>query len=382
MHPTRHATDRRDAQHGLAGRMAVTAASTLGALALTGGVQAPSAQAQEETAGVHRAGAWLLRASHGGGPADRAFTFGRAGDEPLVGDWNGDGRMTVGVRRGATFHLRDSNSGGAADHTFTYGTATDTPVVGDVDGDGATTVGVHRDGRFLLRTSLSGGPADLDYWFGGIDDTPLLGDWSITPSTDPGERVVSDFSTPLVPGQDRNHNLHLASDYLDGSEIAPGETFSLNEAIGPRTAERGFVPNGFIDDDGELISVVGGGVSQMGTTFLNAAWFAGVQIDEFRSHTLYFDRYPMCREATLTWGELDVVITNDSPYPITVETDYSQEHVGISFVSQPWAEVSTWTSDPYGHVGSSFRVDCERTVTYPDGTTSTDSHSWRYDDTG
>ncbi len=191
---------------------------------------------------------------------------------------------------------------------------------------------------------------------------------------------MSSFTTPLVPGQPRNHNLHVASDYLDGAVISPGETFSLNQAIGPRTTSRGFIENGFIDDDGELISVVGGGVSQMGTTFLNAAWFAGIQLDTFQPHSIYFERYPMCREATLSWGTIDVVVTNDSPHPITVTTDYSESHVTVSFVSLPWAEVSSQTSDPYGWIGESFRVDCERTVTYPDGTTSTQQHTWRYDE--
>ncbi len=206
-----------------------------------------------------------------------------------------------------------------------------------------------------------------------------------TPQIQPPLRerqVVSSFTTDFTaPGQPRNQNIQLAADYIDGDVIAPGETYSLNQGIGQRTAARGFVENGFIDD-GDVISVVGGGVSQMGTTFLNAAWFAGIQIDAFRPHSIYFPRYPMCREATLIFNTLDVVVTNDSPHPITILTDHDATSVTVSFVSRPWAEVDSFigaTFDVEGP-GGAFSVRCGRTMTYPDGTTSSDSHVWRYDE--
>ena len=199
----------------------------------------------------------------------------------------------------------------------------------------------------------------------------------------PERQVVASFTTDFIaPGQPRNHNIQLAADYIDGDVIGPGETYSLNQGIGPRTSARGFGPNGFIDDDGEVISVVGGGVSQMGTTFLNAAWFAGIQLDEFRPHSIYFPRYPMCREATLIWDVLDVRVTNDSPYAITIDTEHDATSVTVNLVSRPWAEVDSWIGQPFDveGPGGAFSVRCGRTVTYPDTTTSSDDHSWRYDE--
>lgn len=192
--------------------------------------------------------------------------------------------------------------------------------------------------------------------------------------------VVSSFTTPLTPGQARNTNIHLAADYIDGTVIAPGTTFSLNQGIGPRTTARGFVANGFIDGDGDLISAVGGGVSQMATTFVNAAWFAGIDILQHRPHTIYFQRYPMCREATIIWGSLDVVVRNDSPYDIRISTSYTNSSVTVSLVSIPWAEVESWTGQPYNveGVGGAFSVNCGRTIRYPDGSSTSESYSWRY----
>ena len=62
-------------------------------------------------------------------PSDgKQFTYGRAGDVPVVGDWNRDGVVTVGVRRGRTWYVSNV-LGGATSSSFPYGYSTDRPVV-------------------------------------------------------------------------------------------------------------------------------------------------------------------------------------------------------------------------------------------------------------
>jgi hypothetical protein len=195
------------------------------------------------------------------------------------------------------------------------------------------------------------------------------------------EEEVSSFSTALVPGEPRNVNIRQAADYLADSLVMPGEQLSLNEAVGRRTAERGFEENGFIRQ-GELVSVYGGGVSQLATTFMNAAWFAGIEIVEFQPHSLSFARYPIGREATMSWNTIDVVIENDSPHAILVATSHSDTEVTVSFWSTPWAEVESWTGEPtnptQGELRDGFDVSFGRTITYPDGSTEEETYSHRY----
>ena len=194
----------------------------------------------------------------------------------------------------------------------------------------------------------------------------------------PADVRVGIFSTPLTPGQPRNQNIRQAADYLDGTRVAPGERMSLNEAIGPRTRERGFQENGFISD-GEMISVVGGGVSQMATTFFNAVWFSGHRIITHQPHSQYFERYPPGREATISWGGPDVVIENNSPHPLHIATSHTERSVTVAVVSRPWSWVDQWIDAPDNpRSGQEFTARYGRTVTYPDGSGAAESHRHTY----
>ncbi len=192
---------------------------------------------------------------------------------------------------------------------------------------------------------------------------------------------VSKYTTHLPNNPPRTHNVHLAADTIDGRVIPPGGTFSLDDALGDRSLERGYrvVPNGCLES-GEPVDCVGGGVSQVATTFLSAVWFSGLRIVRFRPHTTYFERYPECHEATLWRHRLDVVVVNDSPYPVTIDTFHSQTSVGVRLLSRPWAKVESWVSKPYAvDPGTgAFSVDCGRKITYPDSNVREDAYHWRY----
>jgi peptidoglycan hydrolase-like amidase len=135
-----------------------------------------------DTVGIVRDRTWHLRHELAGGPADRSFIYGRVGqgDLPLVGDWNGNGTDGVGIVRGREWHLRNSQSGGTSDVSFVYGriTAGDVPVTGDWSRNGIDTVGIVRDGTWHLRNSLSGGPAENSFPYGRATDRPVVGDWN------------------------------------------------------------------------------------------------------------------------------------------------------------------------------------------------------------
>jgi len=140
---------------------------------------------------------------------------------------------------------------------------------------------------------------------------------------------VSTFTTRHASGQSRVTNIHLAADFIDNSVIEPGATFSLNEAIGPRTPDRGFVTAPVFY--GEFTEDFGGGVSQLATTFFNAVFFGGYEDIYHKPHTIYITRYPMGREATINYGTVDLTFRNNSNAGILVRTSYDASSITVSF---------------------------------------------------
>ncbi len=141
------------------------------------------------TPGLYRQsdGFAYLRNSNTTGIADITFFFGNPGDLPIVGDFDGDGCDTVSIYRPAQarfFIINELgvNGGGlgAADFSFEYGNPGDNPVAGDWDGDGSDTPGLRRpgDGFVYLRNSNSTGFADISYFYGDPGDLPVAGDWN------------------------------------------------------------------------------------------------------------------------------------------------------------------------------------------------------------
>ena len=60
--------------------------------------------------------------------------------------------------------------------------------------------------------------------------------------------------------------------------------------------------------NGELQTGLGGGVCQVSTTVFNAAYEAGLQIDERTNHALYISHYPLGRDATVNYPDLDLQV--------------------------------------------------------------------------
>lgn len=164
--------------------------------------------------------------------------------------------------------------------------------------------------------------------------------------------LVSEFTTPYQCCPGRVTNIKLAAQYLDGYLIAPGKRFSLNEALGERTSARGFVPAPMIQA-GKLVDSVGGGVSQVATTFYNAAFFAGLDLIQHTPHEFYISRYPMGREATVSWGGPELIFKNDWPAGVLVKVIATDTSITVRFYSSKLGRrVETATGEPYNYTGA------------------------------
>jgi vancomycin resistance protein YoaR len=140
--------------------------------------------------------------------------------------------------------------------------------------------------------------------------------------------LMGSFTTRHACCQPRVTNIHRIADLLDGVIVLPGETFSVNDTVGPRSTARGFVMAPSIED-GEMVETIGGGVSQFATTFYNALLRAGLEIVERRAHTYWFDRYPMGHEATLSIPKPDLVFRNDTKSGVLIKTESTEKTITV-----------------------------------------------------
>jgi vancomycin resistance protein YoaR len=178
---------------------------------------------------------------------------------------------------------------------------------------------------------------------------------------------ISTFTTDMgTSSSNRIHNVHLMANYIDGTIIEPGDTFSFNDRVGPRTVERGFREGQMIIGS-LLLPSIGGGVCQTATTLFNNAFELGLPIVERHNHSFYISHYPMGRDATVAWGGPDFVFENDLKTAILIKTRYTDSTLTFSFYgTKPQRRVlistggrtnwrsprTTYALDPYAPRGS------------------------------
>ncbi len=132
------------------------------------------------------------------------------------------------------------------------------------------------------------------------------------------KKVIGSFTTSFPGSAYRYNNIGKAARLVNGTLLKPGEVFSMNAVLGKRTRAAGWMSGGAIDG-GRIVERLGGGISQATTTTFNAIFFAGLEDIYHKPHSLYFDRYPVGREATLDWESVDLKFRNDSPYGVLLQ---------------------------------------------------------------
>ena len=181
---------------------------------------------------------------------------------------------------------------------------------------------------------------------------------------------VSSFTTQYSCCVGRVTNIQKFAEIVHGTWIKPGGRLSLNETVGRRTEEKGFVPGGFISK-GHLVEDIGGGVSQFATTIFNAAVRAGLDFEYYQAHSIYFDRYPYGLEATISFPRPDLVITNPTPFGVLIWNSWTDESITVDLYST--SNVDVKLEEPTEQlVDLCTRVKTERIRTWQDQNVESD----------
>lgn len=149
--------------------------------------------------------------------------------------------------------------------------------------------------------------------------------------------LVAQYQTIATSSENRNTNIDLMCKAVNGIVLQPGETLSLNDLVGQRTAEKGFTVAPAIVD-GQLTDDVGGGICQLAGTLYNAALLADMEIVERVHHTWPSDYLPIGLDATLNWNNKDLKIKNRSEHPLYIAADLKDLVVSVEIYGQPLEE--------------------------------------------
>lgn len=139
--------------------------------------------------------------------------------------------------------------------------------------------------------------------------------------------VLGSFDTPYSTGDaDRSHNLKVGATSIDGVVLQPGQLFSFNEVVGPRSAEAGYRYATGISA-GQLVDTMGGGICQVSSTLFGAGFFAGLEVVRARPHSRPSGYVDMGLDSTVVYPDIDMKLRNGFDFPVVLHMTVSQGKV-------------------------------------------------------
>jgi vancomycin resistance protein YoaR len=197
----------------------------------------------------------------------------------------------------------------------------------------------------VLEPAVIGRSVRVDETIAAINDAINNGQQVVTLTVDTTEPAVKSDATAASLGITENvisystyfrgssspriQNIKTAAESFHGLLIAPGETFSMGEALGDVSLDNGYT-EALIIYGNQTIKGVGGGVCQVSTTLFRTAFFAGFPIVERAAHAYRVSYYEQAQssidpymaglDATVYFPLVDMKFVNDTPYWLLMET--------------------------------------------------------------
>jgi vancomycin resistance protein YoaR len=143
------------------------------------------------------------------------------------------------------------------------------------------------------------------------------------------DTVLGSFTTRFPAWRrERTTNIRIAANKVDGTVIKPGEDFSYNKIVGPRSKEFGF-KDAPIFVRGKLVPGTGGGICQLSSTIYNAVLLSNLKIVERSNHSSTVPYVSLGRDATVAYGLLDFRFRNSTSTPIYISSRMSGSYLHV-----------------------------------------------------
>jgi vancomycin resistance protein YoaR len=124
-------------------------------------------------------------------------------------------------------------------------------------------------------------------------------------------------------------NIQKAAEKIDGLILRPGEEFSFNKCVGPRTNEAGFYSAPSYIGGGSY-STSGGGICVVSSALYQNALIAGLRVSQRIPHQRTMQTVEPGLDATVWYGGADLKFVNDTSSPIQIQCKANDDFLTAS----------------------------------------------------
>ena len=152
----------------------------------------------------------------------------------------------------------------------------------------------------------------------------------------PDQNIIATYTATSSYGESSRYNMHVAADYINGTVVEPGKTYSHLSTIFPDGKENKYVDS-YVQVNGKVEMGNGGGVC-MSSSVLYASIVSaqeqgvntGLIVTMRKPHTNPVKYVPVKYEATVAGPSLDFSFRNVNPYSVRLEASYDYNTLTIT----------------------------------------------------
>ena len=152
----------------------------------------------------------------------------------------------------------------------------------------------------------------------------------------PDQNIIATYTATSSYGESSRYNMHVAADYINGTVVEPGKTYSHLSTIFPDGKENKYVDS-YVQVNGKVEMGNGGGVC-MSSSVLYASIVSateqgvntGLIVTMRKPHTNPVKYVPVKYEATVAGPSLDFSFRNVNPYSVKLEASYDYNTLTIT----------------------------------------------------
>lgn len=142
---------------------------------------------------------------------------------------------------------------------------------------------------------------------------------------------LATYTANYKSDKDRDTNLRLACEAINGMVLYPGDVFSYNSVLGERTAAKGY-KLGPSYSGNKTVMTYGGGICQVSSALYYCTLIAELDTLVRENHSFASTYVPLGMDAAVSWGSMDFRFRNSSAYPIRIEASASGGNVTVTII--------------------------------------------------